>query len=1051
MSIYKSAVEKPITTMMVFVAVMVLGIFSVVQLPIDLYPEIEPPYVSVMTTYPGASAADIEVNVTKLIEDRLASVDKLKEITSSSYDNMSIVNLEFQWEANLDEAVSDVRNSLDWVLDQLPDGADRPSVFKFSTSMMPIMVYAVTAESSYSGLDRIIDEKVVNVLNRIDGIGSISLAGAPKRVVYVDLEQSKMDAYNLTIEQIGNVIAAENLNVPSGNVKMGTEDYQLRVEGEFAESAEIPELVIGSYNGKNVYLKDIASVRDTIKDVTLDQRVNGQEGMTMLVTKQSGANTVKIARLVREELAKLAPTLPPDIKINEVFDSSTFIQDSISNLTETLMYALLFVVLVVLFFLGRWRATLIIALTIPLSLICAFIYLMLTGNSLNIISLSSLSIAIGMVVDDAIVVLENITRHVERGSSPREAAIYATNEVWLSVIVTTLVIVAVFVPLTMVSGMTGVMFQQLGWIVTITVVTSTIAAITITPMLSSRLLKNRNPNRKPGRFSYENTIEKGLGKVDDFYAKVLNWSLHHKKVVAAAVVIIFVASMSLMKYIGTDFMPESDENRFSIMVELQTGTRVEETMKTARNIEAYLNRAFPQEVELISTGSGASDEGGVSSLFSTNGTNISNLTVRLVKGGQRDKSVFEIAEEVRQELKKYPEIINYNVSTASGNMGMGGNTVDIEVFGYDFDRTNKIAAEIKERMATVKGAENIQISRKDDRPELQIRLNREKLAQHGLSSGTVSAYVRNRVDGMIASQLREEGQEYDIIVRLDEESRNSISKLQEMTIMTPQGQQIKLSELGEVDEYWSPPNIDHKRKERIVTVSVTPVGVPLGDLAASMQAEINKMEIPNDLMVHIGGSYEDQQESFMNLALLLLLSLILVYIVMASQFESFSNPFVIMFSIPFAFSGSILALFITNTTLSLIAALGMVLLVGIVVKNGIVLVDYINLTRDRGVKLYDAIVISGRSRLRPVLMTSLTTILGMLPMALSSGEGSEIWAPMGITVIGGLTFSTLITLIIIPVMYAIVSKSGERDKVEKVRKRFQFMDEPGSNSNNLPV
>jgi HAE1 family hydrophobic/amphiphilic exporter-1 len=1024
---------------MVFVAVMVLGLYSAIQLPVDLYPEIEPPYISVMTTYPGASAADIEVNVTKLIEDGLASVDKLKEITSTSYDNMSVVNLEFQWGADLDVAVSDVRNSIDWILDALPDDVDRPTVFKFNTSMMPILMYAVTAHSSYSGLERIIDEKVVNILNRIDGIGSVSLAGAPRRVVYVDINQNKMDAYKLTVEQIGNAIKAENLNLPSGNVKMGEDDYQLRVEGEFAESSEIRDLLIGNYAGKNIYLRDLASVRDTIKDLSVDQRVNGQQGLTMTISKQSGANTVSIAKSVRKELDKLRPVLPPDISISEVYDSSTFIQNSVNNLTETLVYALIFVVLVVLVFLGRWRATFIVALTIPLSLICAFIYLMFTGNSLNIISLSSLSIAIGMVVDDAIVVLENITRHVERGNSPRESAIYATNEVWLSVIATTLVIVAVFLPLTMVSGMTGVMFKQLGWIVTITIVASAVAAITITPMLSSKLLKNRNPNRKIGRFSYENTMEKWLGKLDNLYGNILGWSITHKKVVVAVIFVIFASSLFLLRYVGTDYMPESDQGRLSVMIELQTGTRVEETMKTVRAFEKLTKDKYP-EIELISSSAGSSEDGGISALFNTNGTNISNTTFRLVNIAKRQRSVFEIAEEMREDLKNYPEIINYNVSTAGGG-GMGDNAIQIEISGYDFDKTNAIASAVRDSVETIKGAANIQVSRKNDRPELQIKFDREKLIQNGLTGAMVSTFVRNRVDGLVASKLREEGKEYDIIVRLEENSRNSISKLEEMTLTTPQGQQIKLRELGKVMEYWSPPNIEHKRKERIVNVSVTPVNVPLGELAASIQEKIDRMDIPSDLIVRLGGSYEDQQESFMNLGLLLILSLILVFIVMASQFESLSNPFVIMFSIPFAFSGSFLALYLTGTTLNLIAALGMVLLVGIVVKNGIVLVDYTNLMRDRGMRLNEAIKAAGRSRLRPVLMTSFTTILGMMPLALSTGEGSEIWSPMGISVIGGLTFSLLITLIIIPVMYAIVSKSGERDKITKIRKRFHFMDE----------
>ena len=1036
MSIYKSAVQKPITTLMVFIAVIVLGIYSLIQLPIDLYPEIEPPFISVMTMYPGANAADIEINVTKLIEDRLASVDKLKEITSASYDNMSVVSLEFQWEANLDEAVSDVRNSLDWVLSALPDEVERPNVFKFNTSMMPIMFYSVTADKSYSGLERIMDQKVVNALNRIDGIGSVSIVGAPQRVVYIDLNQTKMDAYHLTVEQIGGVISAENLNVPSGNVKMGMDDYQLRVEGEFKESAEIKNLVVGNFQGKNIYMKDVAAVRDTIKDLSLDQRVNGKQGVSLIVTKQSGTNTVKIAAAVRRELEKIKPTLPPDISINETFDSSKFIENSVNNLSETLIYEFLFVVLVVLFFLGRWRATLIIVVTIPVSLLCAFIYLAATGNSINIISLASISIAVGMVVDDAIVVLENITRHVERGSSSRESAIYATNEVWLSVIATTLVIVVVFVPLTMISGMMGVMFKQLGWIVTIAVVTSTVAAITVVPMLASKFVKVRPEGQKFMRFGYVNTVGRILDVIDRGYAKILGWSITHKKIVIVLLIAIFAGTMYSLKYVGVNFMPEADQGRLSVMIELQTGTRVEETMNVARRFEQEVYGKY-SEVKVISSSTGSNDEGGVSALFSTNGSNISNLTFRLADLKDRKRSVFEIADGMRADLKKYPEIINYNVSTSDGGFA-GSNTMDVEIFGYDFDKTNFVAAEIKARLDTIKGAENIQVSRKNDRPELQIRFDREKLMQHGMTSAMVSTAVRNRVDGLKSSKFREEGEEYDIIVRLEEDSRNSIQKLEEMTLATPQGQQIKLRELGRVDEYWSPPNITHKRKERVVTISVTPVGVPLATLAAQIRAAVGQVEIPSELVVNIGGSYEEQQESFGNLGLLMLLSIVLVFIVMASQFESFTNPFVIMFSIPFSFAGSFLALFITGTTMDLIAALGMVLLIGVVVKNGIVLVDYMNLMRDRGMKLYDAITVSGRSRLRPVLMTALTTILGMLPMTMSTGEGSEIWAPMGISVIGGLTFSTIITLIIVPVLYAIVSKSGERDKLKKVRKRFDF-------------
>jgi HAE1 family hydrophobic/amphiphilic exporter-1 len=676
-------------------------------------------------------------------------------------------------------------------------------------------------------------------------------------------------------------------------------------------------------------------------------------------------------------------------------------------------------------------------LTIPISLIVAFVYLYITGSSLNVISLTSLSIAIGMVVDDAIVVLENITRHVERGSSPRESAIYATNEVWLSVIITTLVVVAVFFPLTLVSGMTGVLFNQLGWIVTITVVTSTIAAISLTPMLASKFLRLR-PKKERRKFSYENTIEKWMEKLDGFYEATLRRFLHYKTMVIIVTLLIFISSLFLMKFIGTDFMPESDESRLSVAIELQTGLRVEETTKVTRKLENLVNERYP-EVTLISSSSGSDDEGSFLSLFSTTGSNIINLTMSLVDIEYRERSVFDIADDLREQMAQFPEIVTASISTSTQMLG-GSNTVDVEIYGYNFDVTNAYAEKVLDRLRALDGAKEVTISRKNDKPELQVVLDKDKLAEHGLSTAQVSTFVRNRVNGLVPSYFKEEGEEYDIKIRLEEEYRNSISDIEELTLLTPAGQRIKLKEVGKVEEYWSPPSIDHKRRERVVTISALPDKIPLGQLAANIKTELSDLEPPQEILTTIGGAYEDQQESFMDLAMLMVLSLILVFIVMASQFESLRMPFIIMFSIPFAFTGVIYALLITNTTLSVVAALGAVLLIGIVVKNGIVLVDYINLMRDRGYELYEAIAISGKSRLRPVLMTAMTTILGMLPLAMSTGEGAEIWRPMGITVIGGLVVSTLVTMIIVPTMYAVLATKGERRKKEKIRKQFVFMD-----------
>lgn len=1040
MSIYNTAVNKPISTLMVFLAILVLGVFSYVQLPVDQYPKMDPPYITVMATYPGANASDIEENVTKILEDQLNSVDDLKELSSTSYDNLAVVSLEFEWEANLDEASNDVRDAVDKAMQNLPDDIDRPTIMRFNTSMMPILIYAVTAKESYPGLDKILDDKLVTRLNRVDGVASVTLAGAPQRVVYVEVDPNQMDAYNLTLEQIGNTILAENKDVPSGNVKMGLTDYTLRVEGEFDESDEIKNIVLGTRNDKTIFLHDVAKVRDTLKDITLEQTINRGRGGVLLVTKQTDANAVEIAKQVKKELAIAQKDLPTDINFEIIVDNSDFIVKSINNLQDSLMYALIFVVLVVFLFLGRWRATFIIALTIPISLIVAFIYLFATGESLNVISLSSLSIAIGMVVDDAIVVLENITKHIDRGSRPREAAKYGTNEVWLSVIVTTLVTVAVFFPLTLVTGMTGILFKQLGWIVCITVCTSTVTAISLTPMLCSQLLKLQNVEPDNKKFSFYHFVNVTLGKLDDWYESIVRWALVHKIFVISCMVGVFVGSCGMMKYIKTDFMPQNDQGSMSVYVKMQTGQRVEETKRIALEIDSVIRAEIP-EITIINLSYGSEEEASFASMMNSTGNNILNMRIRVIDVKERDRDVFQIADQLRDILKRFPDVLEYTVSTSSSSMT--SNTVDIEIMGHDFNMTSRLANEIANKARMIPGAEDIKISRDNDKPEMRVFLNKDKLAQHGLTTSEVGQALRNRIYGYRNSKFKEDGEEYDIIVRFEEKYRSSLTEIENILITDGKGEKVRLKELGEIKEYFSPPNIERKSKQRMLKVSITPAaGVAMGEIAVQAQKLIDGLEnVPQEVTMYIGGGYEDQQESFSSLLMLLLLSLMLVYIVMAAQFESFKMPFIIMLAIPFAFTGVILALLMTNTTLSVIAALGAIMLVGIVTKNGIVLIDFINLMRERGVRLYDAIAQACRSRLRPVLMTSFTTILGMVPMALSVGEGSETWRPMGIAVIGGMVFSTLITLLIVPVVYASMDRSGSRNKKKALAKQFRFMDD----------
>jgi HAE1 family hydrophobic/amphiphilic exporter-1 len=948
---------------------------------------------------------------------------------------MSIVVCEFEWGTNLDEASNEMRDALSFAEQFLPEEVDKPALFKFNSSSMPILFYGVTADESYAAIKNILDEKVVNPLNRVDGVGSVGLMGAPGREIQVDIDPRKMESYNISVEMIAAVLNAENLNLPAGNIEMGMMDYPLRIRGEFPSSDVLDDIVLASFAGQTVYLRDVATIRDTIRDMSLDERLNGKTGMRIVLQKQSGANTVQVAQDVQAMMPELIKNLPDDIEITTFWDSSEFIVDSIDNLSRTLMFAAIAVVLVVLFFLGRWRATFIVILTIPISLIVSFIYLYVTGSSINIIALSSLSIAIGMVVDDAIVVLENITKHVERGSRPREAAVYATNEVWLAVIVTTLTVVAVFLPLTLIGGMTGELFRPLGYIVSITVVTSTITAISLTPMLASKLMKLRKKPAKVRAFSYDNIIGRFLDWMDGFYTRSLKVALRFRWGTLIIAIVIFVISMAMAGGMGFEFMPQADQGSMTAAIELQTGLRVDETTKVARKVDAFIRENMP-EAKFYYTSAGSDDQGNIMSLFMESGSHRINVNFTLTDLDQRDRDVWELADLLREYLEGIPEIINYDVVPNGGMGGTTENNMIVEIYGYDFESTSMLAYALADSVRSVRGATNVNVSRDPSKPQLEIVPDREKMAQHGLNTFTMANAVRNRVEGPYMSRYREEGDEYDIVVRFVEEERNSLSNLNDIALMNSQNQVIRLGEVAKIEEHWSPPNIERKNRERMVSVSITPYKVPLNVLAEEVQMKINAMDIPSDVNIEIGGAVEDLQDSMRDLMLLLLLSLILTYLVMASQFESLKMPFIIMFSIPFAFTGVVLAHLATGMTMSVISMVGGVMLVGIVVKNAIVLVDYINLTRERGVELKEAIIVSGKSRLRPVLMTSLTTILGMLPLALSTGSGSEIWSPMGIAVIGGLIFSTIVTLILVPVIYHMMLRRSAA-RVKKVE--YDFM------------
>ncbi|MDD4604363.1 MAG: efflux RND transporter permease subunit [Bacteroidales bacterium] len=1036
MSLYSTSVKKPVSTIMIFIGVVIFGVYSYFQLPVDYFPKIDPPYISIITYYNGANAADVEQNITRKLEDGLGSITNLKKITSKSKDNISVVTLEFEWGTNLDEATNEVRNAVGLAERNLPDDVESPTIFKISTNMIPVLIYSVTANESYEGIKDILDKKLIQPLNRIEGVGTIIQMGAPVRAVMVDVDPRKLDAYNLTVEQVSGVLAANNLNLPSGNLEMGKSDLPLRLQGEFENSEIINDIIVSNVNGKTVYLKDIATINDSLKDINSYERANGKKNVRVMIQKQSDANTVTVAKKVKEKLKELKKTLPPDVKVDVLMDSSISTVNSINNLSETLIYALIFVVLVVVLFLGRGRPTFIISLSIPISLIAGFIYMYLSGGTINIITLSSLSIAIGLVVDDSIVVLENITKKLERGGFARESAIYGTSEVSLAVIASTLTIIAVFLPLTMLGGITGILFRPLGWVVTITVATSVIVSMTLVPALSAKILSAKIPDRKSigGKIYWfsQNVLE----KMDTFYAKILSWAVGHRWTVVGISTVVFVASLFLIKVIGTEFMPASDNDRISGQIKLAQGTKLDETILTAQHLDSIFIKKYP-EIQMVSTSAGAGDGSNIfATIFSEMGNYIINYTFKMKERRYRERDIFQISDEMRKDVEKLPEVEKFYIdagsSRSSGGMGTGGgNNLEVKIYGNDFDNTNIVSEKIAKTLGEIQGTKDILISRDKEKTELQLVLDNAKMTSVGLNTATVAAAIRNRINGVTATKYKEEGNEYDVIVRYDKKFRQSTEDIANISIMTPQGKLIKLSEITTLKRFYSPPNIERENKVRVVTVSAALSGTDLGTVQAALEKEYPKMDIPNDVSIDYGGSAENMADSFKSLITLILLSLILVYIVMSSQFESLTEPFIIMFSIPFAFTGVFLGLFIFHSTINVISLIGAVMLIGIVVKNGIILVDYTNLQVDRGLSLKNAVITAGRSRIRPVLMTSLTMILAMIPMIAATGSGSEMWKPMAIAILCGLTFSTLVTLVLIPTIYTIFGVG----KIKRARKR----------------
>ncbi len=1034
MSIYRKAVNNPVTTALVFIALAIFGVFSLINISLDRFPKFDANVIMVMSSYPGASAEDIETNLTKVLENSLNGVSDLKNISSNSKENISLITLEFVEGVDIDVATNDVRDKLDMVNSVLPDGASLPLIFKFSADDMPIMIMAATAKESLPALEKILDDKVATPLARVSGVGTVSVAGAPQREIQVYCDPNKLEAYGLTVAGISSIIAAENRNVPSGTIDIGSNSYALRVEKEFTNANQMLDIVVGHVAGKTIYLRDVARVVDGVEERYQEAFVNGTQGAQIVIQKQADANAVNVIKGIKKEMKKIEKTLPSDITITTVMDSSDNILNTLDSLKETILVTFLIVMLVVYLFLGRWRSTFIIILAIPISLLASLMYLWATGNTLNIVSMSALSIAIGMVVDDAIVVLENISTHLERGAKPKEAAVHATQEVGISVIASTLTMLAVFMPLTMIKGMAGIMFKQLGWITSIIMIVSTIGALTLIPMLCSQFLRFKPKTGKVHDLIFGN-FSRLIDWISRGYGHLINWCIGHRTVVVLISVVVFAATVGFIgPKVKTEFFPTSDQGRITLQLELPAGTGQDITRDLGFEIYNKFVDQIP-EIENCAFSLGQADSDNAFASMQNNGTHVISYNINIGSMEERERSQSEIADVIRNILADYPQFKKIKVTEGGGGMG-GASTVDVEIYGYDFETTDRVAKQIQEKLLASGTCSEALLSRDEYTPEYQVDFDREKLAINGLNTTTAASYFSSAMNGATQSFYREDGDEYDIRVRYAPEFRTSVEDIENIIIYNNQGKGVRIKELGKVVETLTPPSVRRKNRERVITVSaVVGTGVPLSDVAAAAQKAIDETEIPSELAVKMAGSYEDQQETFGDLIMLLVMIIILVYIVMASQFESFMSPFVIMFSIPFAFVGVLLGLFVTGTPLGVMGLIGILILMGIVVKNGIVLIDYTILMRERGFSVAESSVIAAKSRLRPILMTTLTTVLGMVPMAVGQGEGSEMWRSLGMVVAWGLSISTLVTLVIIPTVYASMASWQERRAARKAAKK----------------
>ncbi len=1016
MSISEFSIKRPIFTIMLTLVIVVLGLISLSRLPIDLMPDITYPTLNISASYPNTAPEEMEQLITRPIEEAMSAVPGVEEVFSTSSQGSSTVRVMFAWGTNLDEAANEVRERLDRVIGRLPEGVARPTLRKFDPAQMPILMIGIVANLDPIQLRRIVDEQIAYRLERVPGVASVDVWGALEREIQINLYPDKVKALGLPLDLIINRIRQENIDIPAGTIEKGNYELVVRIPGIYTSLEEIRNTIVALRDGATIRLKDIASVEDTHRRITRVARINGVPGIRLMVYKQSGKNTVKVAEGVKKELERLQEDYP-QLQFIIIRDSSKFIKFAISNVASSALYGGLLAIFVLLFFLTSIRSTLVIALSIPISIIATFFLIYFGGFTLNVMTLGGLALGVGMMVDSSIVVLENIFRLKQTGLPTYQAAVQGSKEVTAAIIASTLTTIIVFLPMIFIRGASGILFKQLAYVVSFALTCSIFVALTIVPMLSHMILRGTKVNsetKHPSKIAL--WARNSFRKLEENYKKLLIYALNYRwqsVVVAAALLII---SVFLIRFIGREYLPETDEGEVSVTVEMEVGTRLSVMDDKLKEVAELIKQYVP-EMESFEEGAGSGGWRG--------GANQGSITIRLKPKAERRRSSLEIAADLSRHLANIPGVI-IRARASGGQMmfgmrgGGGQERLQIEIRGYNLSVGQALAEQVRRIVANVEGITDVRISREEGSPEQHLLIDRQKAADMKLTMNQIAGFIQTVLMGNQASQFREAGREYRILVKVKDSERMDINDLLDMTITNSEGQQISLRNVIRVQPQRGPTRIERRDRERVITVSAGVAGRDMGSVIADVRRALRSLPVPRDFTISFTGDYEEQQKAFRELLISILLAIFLVYMIMAMLYESLRHPLIVMFSIPLAVIGVVLILILTGTTFNVETYIGCIMLGGIVVNNAILLVDYTNLLRRRDkMATREAIIEAGRRRLRPILMTSLTTIMAMIPLALGLKEGSEIQSPLARTVIGGLTTSTLITLVIIPVVYSL--------------------------------